>query len=194
MDVNFFGPLNLIQAVLPQMRSQHSGTIVSISSGAAINPRPSMVMYGASKFALEGLSQGLAVEVESFGIRVLIVQPGAFTTNMMNAVTLTEKFTPVYEETVVGQFMGIFKEDSEAGPMKTPNDVDKGCQGIFEVVTGTGRGVGKEGYLRLPLSADISQRTLDQVKRLEEGRVAFKDIWENTAHDGGEMKAFPPKK
>jgi NAD(P)-dependent dehydrogenase (short-subunit alcohol dehydrogenase family) len=157
MDVNFFGPLNLIQAVLPQMRSQHSGTIVSISSGAAINPRPSMVMYGASKFALEGLSQGLAVEVESFGIRVLIVQPGAFTTNM-------------------------------------PNDVDKGCQGIFEVVTGTGRGAGKEGYLRLPLSADISQRTLDQVKRLEEGRVAFKDIWEHTAHDGGEMKAFPPKR
>jgi NAD(P)-dependent dehydrogenase (short-subunit alcohol dehydrogenase family) len=54
MDTNFFGPFTLIRAILPSMREQGNGTIVNVSSGAGIDPRPSMGMYGASKFALEG--------------------------------------------------------------------------------------------------------------------------------------------
>ena len=67
-----------------------------------MDPSPAMGMYGASKWALEGASQGFLKELAPFGIRVLIVQPGAFTTNMMNAVTMTEKDTSVnYKGTVV---------------------------------------------------------------------------------------------
>ncbi len=108
METNFFGPMKAIQAVLPHMRAQRSGIIVNISSGAGIDPSPSMSLYAASKFALEGFSQCMVKEVTPFGIRVLIVQPGAFTTNMMNAVTVTKQFTPAYNETPLGQFVAMF--------------------------------------------------------------------------------------
>jgi short chain dehydrogenase len=188
METNFFGPLRLTQAVLPQMRGRRSGTIVNISSGAGVDPSPAMAMYGASKWALEGASQGFAKELAPFGIRVLIVQPGAFTTNMMNAVTITEKdASENYKGTVVEKTVDVF---GNLGNFKAPNDVEKGCQGIFEVVTGTGRGVGKEGYARLVLSRDIAQRTLEQTKRNTDALEAFRDIWENTGHDGGIAKSM----
>jgi short chain dehydrogenase len=188
MDTNFFGPLRLIQTVLPQMRARRSGIIVNISSGAGVDPSPAMGMYGASKWALEGASQGFAKELAPCGIRVLVVQPGAFTTNMMNAVTMTEKDVSInYGGTVVEKTVDIFRKP---GYFKAPNDVDKGCQGIFEVVTGTGRGLGKEGHIRLVLSKDIGQRTLEQTKRNTEALEAFSDIWENTGHDGGVAKSM----
>ncbi|KAH8767163.1 short-chain dehydrogenase/reductase SDR [Hyaloscypha sp. PMI_1271] len=178
----------LIQSVLPQMRARRSGIIVNLSSGAGVDPSPAMGMYGASKWALEGASQGFAKELAPFGIRILIVQPGAFTTNMMNAVTMTEKDACVnYKGTVVEKMVDVFRTPGE---FKAPNDVEKGCQGIFEVVTGTGRGVGKEGYSRLVLSRDIGQRTLEQTKRNTDALEAFRDVWENTGHDGGAVKSM----
>ncbi|TVY73439.1 putative oxidoreductase [Lachnellula suecica] len=187
MNTNFIGPFNLIQAALPGMRAQKSGIIVNISSAAGVDPRPAMGMYGASKFALEGMSQGLAKEVAPFGIRVLIVQPGAFATNMMNVVTMNSNpLSKGYEDTEVGKFMALFDGAQRAQNGKSfvaANDVEKGSQGIFEVVTGTGRGEGKEQHWRLPLSRDIAQRTKEQVERLQLGYETFRDIWENTGRD-----------
>ncbi|KAH6671037.1 putative short chain oxidoreductase/dehydrogenase [Halenospora varia] len=184
MQTNFFGPLTLTQCVLPHMRTAHSGTIVNISSGAGIDPRPSMSYYGATKFALEGMSQGLAKELAPFNIRVLIVQPGTFTTNMMNAAILTEKRNKEYKDTEVGKWMAMFdgRGAMERG-FKSENDVGKGVQGIFEVVTGTGRGEGKEGHLRMLLSKDVALRAQEQVERVMKDREAFKGIWEYTGHD-----------
>lgn len=188
METNCFGPLKLIQAVLPQMRARRNGVIVNISSGAGVDPSPAMGMYGASKWALEGASQAFAKELREFGIRVLVVQPGAFTTNMMNAVTMTEKDASVdYKGTVVEKMVGGFRRKGE---FRAPNDVEKGCQGIFEVVTGTGRGEGKEEHLRLVLSRDIGQRTVEQIKRNSDALETFRDIWENTGHDGGVAKSM----
>ncbi|KAH7417394.1 hypothetical protein BKA64DRAFT_769345 [Cadophora sp. MPI-SDFR-AT-0126] len=190
MDTNFFGPLRLTQAVIPHMRAQKSGTIVNISSGAGIDPLPSMGLYAASKFALEGLSECLAKELTPFGIRTLIVQPGAFTTNMINAVIVTKQITSAYKDTQLGQFVGLFNAPPSERTFKAPSDVNKGCQGIFEVVTGTGRGAGKEEHLRLVLSEENAERTLKQTKKALDARLAFRDIWENTKHDGGELKGF----
>lgn len=75
-DVNFFGPLRLIQAVLPTMRKQHSGHIINISSGVGVHALPGMGVYSASKFAIEGLSESLAATVSPWNIKVSIVEPG----------------------------------------------------------------------------------------------------------------------
>jgi len=184
MDTNFLGPLNLIRAVIPAMRDQKCGTVVNISSAAALDAKPSMGLYGASKSALESMSQTLAKEVEPFGIRILIIQPGAFPTkfNHTENLTLTEKpMTESYRNTGVGEIVGHF---SGVPVTSTPvNDLEKGCQAILEVVTGTKRGSGMEKYLRLPLSADAALRTRQQIARLQEGHDVFEDIWQSTGND-----------
>ncbi len=86
METNFFGPLYSIQAALPGLRAQQSGTIINVSSVAAKDPQPACSLYCASKAALEAASESLAKEVAPHKIRVLIVEPGAFRTNFVNAV------------------------------------------------------------------------------------------------------------
>jgi NAD(P)-dependent dehydrogenase (short-subunit alcohol dehydrogenase family) len=81
MDVNFFGPLRLIRAALPDMRARGSGFIVNISSIAGIRSFAGSAFYSTSKFALEALSEALAGEVDRFGIGVMIVEPGYFRTD-----------------------------------------------------------------------------------------------------------------
>lgn len=78
---NFFGPVALMKAVLPGMRTRHKGTIVNISSIAARTTAPGSGYYSATKCALEGLSRGLQVEGAPLGISVIIVEPGAFRTD-----------------------------------------------------------------------------------------------------------------
>lgn len=75
-DVNFFGVLRLIQAVLPTMRQQRAGHILNISSGVGIHSLPGLGLYSASKFALEGLSESLAATLSPWNIKVSIVEPG----------------------------------------------------------------------------------------------------------------------
>ncbi|RKS79855.1 NADP-dependent 3-hydroxy acid dehydrogenase YdfG [Actinomadura pelletieri DSM 43383] len=80
MDVMFFGAVAVTKAVLPHLRARRAGTIVQISSMAGQLSMPGFGAYCAAKFALEGLSEALAAEVEPFGVRVLIVEPGALRT------------------------------------------------------------------------------------------------------------------
>lgn len=75
-DVNFFGALRLIQAVLPTMRQQKSGHILNISSGVGVHSLPGLGLYSASKFALEGLSESLAATLSHWNIKVSIIEPG----------------------------------------------------------------------------------------------------------------------
>ncbi|GGQ04300.1 SDR family oxidoreductase [Streptosporangium pseudovulgare] len=89
MEVNFFGALWVSQAVLPHLRAQGSGHILQISSIAALGGFPSTGMYSASKFALEGMSEALAMEAAAFGVKLTIVQPGGYWTDLYTRMTST---------------------------------------------------------------------------------------------------------
>lgn len=79
-DLNLFGVVEVVRAVLPGMRARGDGWIVNMSSVAGLVSAPGFGYYAAAKFALEGLSETLRYEVEPFGVRVLVVEPGAFRT------------------------------------------------------------------------------------------------------------------
>ncbi|MEV4290549.1 SDR family oxidoreductase [Nonomuraea bangladeshensis] len=88
LDVNFFGAMWVCQAVLPHLRAQRSGHIVQVSSIAALGGFPSTGMYSASKFALEGMSESLAMEAAPFGVKLSIVQPGGYWTDLYTSMTM----------------------------------------------------------------------------------------------------------
>ncbi|QSB13154.1 SDR family oxidoreductase [Natronosporangium hydrolyticum] len=88
-EVNLFGALWVSQAVLPHLRARGAGHIVQISSIAALGGFPSTGMYSASKFALEGMSEALAMEAAAFGVKVSIVQPGGYWTDLYTSMTST---------------------------------------------------------------------------------------------------------
>ena len=81
---NFWGVVHLMRAVLPIMRRQRSGHIINISSVAGVVGQRAVAAYGASKFAVEGLSLAVAQEVERFGIKITLVEPGFFRTDLLD--------------------------------------------------------------------------------------------------------------
>jgi NAD(P)-dependent dehydrogenase (short-subunit alcohol dehydrogenase family) len=83
LETNLFGPLNVTRAVLPVMRDQRSGLVVTVSSTAGILGQEFCTAYAASKFALEGWSESLTPEVAPFGIRTMLVEPGFFRTELL---------------------------------------------------------------------------------------------------------------
>jgi NAD(P)-dependent dehydrogenase (short-subunit alcohol dehydrogenase family) len=89
IEANLFGPMNVTRAVLPQMRRQRSGLLISISSLAGLVGGAFTSAYAASKFGLEGWMESLAPEVEPFGIRTMIVEPGYFRTELLQPESTT---------------------------------------------------------------------------------------------------------
>ena len=82
---NFYGVVHLMHAVLPVMRRQRSGHIINISSVAGVVGLKHCAAYAATKFAVEGLSLSVAAEVEQFGIKITVVEPGFFRTDLLDA-------------------------------------------------------------------------------------------------------------
>ena len=83
-EVNVFGPVRLIRAVLPRLRAQRAGHIINITSIAGRAPMPGSALYAATKSAMEGLSESLSQEVSHLGIKVTAVAPGAFRTDFLS--------------------------------------------------------------------------------------------------------------
>jgi len=90
-ETNVFGLIRTTQAVLPIMRKQRSGLIVNISSGAGRFGFPTGSAYVSTKFAVEGLTESMSYELEPFGIKVILIEPGVIKTNFFNSSVLAKK-------------------------------------------------------------------------------------------------------
>jgi NAD(P)-dependent dehydrogenase (short-subunit alcohol dehydrogenase family) len=97
-ETNFFGLLWATQAVIPVMREQHSGHIIQVSSVLGVVTMPTLGIYNASKFAVEGLTESLAPEVAQFGIRVSLIEPNAFATDWAGASAVQASASPLYDK------------------------------------------------------------------------------------------------
>ncbi len=97
-ETNFFGVVRTIQAVLPTMRSQKSGTIVNVSSVAGRIGFPVTPGYISAKFALEGLSESMRYELFPFGIKTIIIEPGVIKTNLFATLKKTAKQDSPYKD------------------------------------------------------------------------------------------------
>lgn len=101
MDTNFFGALWVSQAVMPYLREQRSGHMIQITSIGALVSNPMSGLYSASKFALEGMSEALAQEAAHFGIRLTMVEPGGYWTDLYTSMRVSEPleaYEPLREE------------------------------------------------------------------------------------------------
>ena len=108
MDVNFRGTVRMIQAVLPHMRAQRSGTIVNITSIAARRTAPGSGFYSASKAAIESVSDALRKEVGPLGIRVSCIEPGAFRTDFAGrSLQGSRRIIADYQDTVGPRRKGV---------------------------------------------------------------------------------------
>jgi NAD(P)-dependent dehydrogenase (short-subunit alcohol dehydrogenase family) len=120
MDTNFWGPMRTVRAVLPSMREQHRGVIINVSSLASRLPaRMYSTMYSASKLALNAMSEALAGEVGPFGIRVVSIEPGFFSTEIVaNLLSRDEPLSDVYraDQEWIRSFMeGSVDSGADAG-------------------------------------------------------------------------------
>ncbi|QTE01340.1 oxidoreductase [Streptomyces cyanogenus] len=143
MDVHFFGPTALVRAVLPHMRRQKSGAIVQMSSYGGQLSVAGFGAYSATKFALEGLSEALAQEVAPLGIKVLIVEPGAFRTRFFGDALHESVSLPAYEATVGPTRAGIGDAHGTQ-----PGDPAKAAAAILRALDSD------RTPLRLPLGSD----------------------------------------
>ena len=91
MDANFLGPMELIRLVLPHMRTQRYGRIINVSSVGGMTAMPTLSIYSASKFALEGASEALWYEMRPFNVRVSLVRPGFINSDGFRKVRFTEQ-------------------------------------------------------------------------------------------------------
>ena len=166
--INFFGPLRLIRAALPRMRAAKQGHIVNLSSIAGLAPMAGSGLYAAAKFALEGMSESLAQEVAPHGIRVTVVEPGAFRTDFLSGSSIvhTARQDPAYAETsgAVGTRLRGMDGNQIGDPVR-------GAAAIIQVVDAP------EPPLHLILGSDSLKRA-----RIKLGQLAADfDRWEATA-------------
>jgi NAD(P)-dependent dehydrogenase (short-subunit alcohol dehydrogenase family) len=164
-EVHVFGPAALARAVLPHMRARRSGTIVQMSSMGGQMSFAGFAAYSATKFALEGMSEALADEVRPLGIRVLIVEPGAFRTSLFGNNSVSAPIAD-YAPTV-----GPTREMAETADGTQPGDPAKAAAAILAALDSA------EPPLRLPLGDDAVDAILGHLDTVR----AEISAWEKTA-------------
>jgi NAD(P)-dependent dehydrogenase (short-subunit alcohol dehydrogenase family) len=173
-DTNVFGLLNVTRAILPHMRSQRSGHIINISSLFGYSASvPGFGIYGSTKYAVEGISEGLALEVKSFGIKVTAAAPGLFSTEFIStdSYAVSAIVLDAYAATVgairgaVGQLDG-----------SQPGDPAKLADVIIKLANS------ENPPLHLPIGRDSVQSFRDNSVKISEEVTAWEEVSISTDH------------
>lgn len=181
-ETNLFGALNVMRAILPQMRKQQSGHILNVSSVGGFMAFPATGYYSASKFALEALSEALAAEAARHGIRVTIVEPGAFRTDF-NGRSLQLPETRMKEYPATDEFVNWLK----AMDGKQPGDPRKAAQAMIKVVES------ENPPLRLPLGEDAVTALEGKLETVKKGIAPWREVSVDTAFEGAIIGAIGGK-
>jgi NAD(P)-dependent dehydrogenase (short-subunit alcohol dehydrogenase family) len=172
MDVHFFGPAALTRAVLPHMRAQQSGAIVQITSMGGRMSFAGCSAYSATKFALEGYSEALVEEVAPFGIKVLIVEPGAFRTGLHGGAMQMSAELPAYADTV-----GAVREQMRSFDNTQPGDPAKAAAAIIAALDA------QQTPLRLPLGDDAIDPIIERLNTNRQEMATWESVIRGTTLD-----------
>jgi NAD(P)-dependent dehydrogenase (short-subunit alcohol dehydrogenase family) len=164
---NFFGPVDLIKEVLPQMRQRRAGTIVNVSSIGAPRSNPASGYYTATKAALEGMSDALNREVAPLGILVMVIEPGAFRTDFSGR-SLAQSRTVIddYADTA-----GKRRKENDTSHGTQQGDPDRAARVLIDTVAG------ETAPFRLLLGSDAITIVRDELQ----GRIDEMDAWANVS-------------
>ncbi|HZS08185.1 MAG TPA: oxidoreductase [Blastocatellia bacterium] len=178
-ETNFFGALNVIRAVLPTLRQQKGGHILNVSSVGGFVSFPAVGYYCATKFALEAASEALAGEVAPLGIKVTIVEPGAFRTDFGgHSLAVAEDRIADYPATE--QFLGWLKENDG----KQPGDPRKAAKAMIRAVES------ENPPLRLALGADAVGGIGAKLQSVKADIDQWRQVSVDTAYEGATAGAI----
>jgi NAD(P)-dependent dehydrogenase (short-subunit alcohol dehydrogenase family) len=174
VETNLFGPLNVTRAVLPVMRAQRSGLVVTISSTAGITGGEFTSAYAAAKFALEGWMESLAPEVAPYGIRTMLVVPGFFRTDLLTpeSTSYAEPSIDDYTERTKQTVAAWSSMDGRQG-----GDPAKLAKALIELVGSD------EPPLRWAAGADAVGALEQKARTLLEQADAHRELSSSLAHD-----------
>ena len=154
-EVNVFGVLNVLRAALPHMRARHKGTIINMSSQGGMRSFPGSGHYCGSKHALEAFSESLSLELAPLGIKVLIVEPGAFRTDFAGrSMAIAKQYIPDYEAS-----SGMRRATLKNVDGKQKGDPARAAEAIFQAVEA------ENAPLRLALGAEALRGMREKVSK-----------------------------
>ncbi|MBD2468901.1 SDR family NAD(P)-dependent oxidoreductase [Nostoc sp. FACHB-145] len=173
-DTNVFGLLNVTRAVLPYLRQQKSGRVINISSLFGYDAIPGWGLYGSTKFAVEGISKGLAAELAPLGIQVTVVAPGLFSTDFLSTESYVAAKTIIddYQETV-----GLMRSGADALHRNQPGDPKKFAQVIIQLANT------ERPPLHLPVGKDTIAMYQNNVAKMAQEIEAWLPVATSTDHD-----------
>jgi NAD(P)-dependent dehydrogenase (short-subunit alcohol dehydrogenase family) len=173
-ETNVFGALDVMRAVLPHMRRQRSGHMLNLSSVGGVVSFPRAGIYCSTKFALEALSEAMAKEVAPLGIKITLVEPGAFRTDFNGrSLITTDNLIADYDEAIGG-----FREWVRDVDGKQPGDPAKAVTAMIQVVES------ENPPLRLPLGEDSVRAIEAKLASVRAEVDTARDVAVNTAFDG----------
>ena len=173
-EVNVFGVLNVIRAVLPFMRKERSGHVINISSVGGLSAYVGWGLYGSTKFAIEGITEALALELAPLGIKATVVAPGFFRTNFLDQSSLisSRQIISDYADTV-----GAMRTFAAGVNRRQPGDPKKLAQAFVKL------GHAEQPPVHLLLGKDTLERYHMKAAALEQDIEAWRDTITSTDHD-----------